>query len=76
MDFEIISYSINQTSMEEIQKQPSTSSPYLIPGSIILAGFLIAGAVVYTNGSRSAQVKPAQQPTPWQSRGTSDGSGI
>lgn len=42
-----------EDSLEEKRKESSSANPFLIPGAIVLAGILIAGAVFYTN-SKSA----------------------
>lgn len=55
------------TTVEENKPQTSQSSPYLIPGSILLAGVLIAAAVFYTNSGRQAAPREraaiGEQPT-------------
>lgn len=47
---------------EEIKKEEiSVSNPYLIPGSIVVAGFIVAMAVVYSKGGFTDRAEPSRQ---------------
>ncbi|MEK7608665.1 MAG: DsbA family protein [Patescibacteria group bacterium] len=44
------------------RSEAQASTPYLIPGSIVLAGIIIAGAVIYSNGGFLGTPRNAEPP--------------
>ncbi len=51
----------NQETQEESSPSASAANPYVIPISILIAGGLIAGAVLYSNGSGAVPAPEGQQ---------------
>ncbi len=62
--------------MESDQREPALGAKLLIPGAIVLAGIIIAGAILWTNrpgGSRQAAALAQTPAPPGQSAGTAAG---